>query len=198
MQRKLPPKMRKNNRAWALGLMVGIFFIALALPLKASPPAPAAPAGPRTAAPPPPATPGKTATETAIPAKKTLEEVLRLPFTYHRENRPDPFKPFITEQSGPAPSTQEEDAPLTGMQLFEPSQLTLVAILFSGQQAVAMMEDSTGMGHIVRVHDKIGRRGEIKAIVPNAVEIEEWSLTPSGAKRVTTNEMVLRKEGDKE
>ncbi len=196
MQRKLPQKMRKNNRAWAFGIIGGICLVALALPLKASPPpAAATPAAPRAAA---PATPGKTATGAAIPAKKSLEEVLRLPFTYHRENRPDPFKPFITEQSGPAPATQEEDAPLTGMQLFEPSQLTLVAILFSGQQAVAMMEDSTGMGHIVKVHDKIGRRGEIKAIVPNAVEIEEWSLTPSGAKRVTTNEMVLRKEGDKE
>ncbi len=196
MQRKLPQKMRKNNRAWAFGIIGGTCLVALALPLKASPPpAAATPAAPRAAA---PATPGKAATGAAIPAKKSLEEVLRLPFTYHRENRPDPFKPFITEQSGPAPATQEEDAPLTGMQLFEPSQLTLVAILFSGQQAVAMMEDSTGMGHIVKVHDKIGRRGEIKAIVPNAVEIEEWSLTPSGAKRVTTNEMVLRKEGDKE
>lgn len=132
------------------------------------------------------------------PLKKTLEEILQTPFVYRRENRSDPFMPFITDQTGPKQFAPEEDAPLTGMQLFEPSQLTLVTILFSGQQAIAMLEDSTGMGHIIKVKDKIGRRGEIKAIVPNAVIIEEWSLTTSGTKRFTTNEMVLRKEGDNE
>jgi type IV pilus assembly protein PilP len=132
------------------------------------------------------------------PSRKTLEEILQIPFTYRAENRPDPFMPFITEQTGPKQVAPEEDAPLAGMQLFEPGQLTLVTILFSGQQAIAMVEDSTGMGHIIRVKDKIGRRGEIKAIMANAIVIEEWSLTTSGNKRFTTNEMVLRKEGDKE
>lgn len=122
---------------------------------------------------------------------------MQIPFAYRRENRSDPFAPFITQETGPTQVVPEEDAPLSGMQLFEPGQLTLVTILVSGQQAVAMVEDSTGMGHIIRVKDKIGRRGEVKAIVPNAVIIEEWSLTTSGSKRFTTNEMVLRKEGDK-
>lgn len=134
----------------------------------------------------------------AVASKKPVQEILATPFTYRRENRPDPFKPFLTDKTGPTQIVQEEEAPLTGMQLFEPGQLTLVAILFSGQQAIAMVEDSTGVGHILRAKDKIGRRGEVKAIEPNTVVIEEWSLTTSGSKRVTTNEMVLRKEGDKE
>lgn len=106
--------------------------------------------------------------------------------------------PFLTEATGPTQLTPAEDAPLTGMQLFEPGQLTLVAILFSGQEAIAMVEDSTGMGHIIKVNDKIGRRGEVKEIIPNTVIIEESSLTTSGSKRLTTTEMVLRKEGDSE
>lgn len=146
--------------------------------------------------------PVKSAEQATAPApgavKRSLDEILQTPFAYRRENRPDPFKPFISAESGPATTAQDEDAPLTGMQLFEPSQLTLVAILFSGQRSVAMVEDSSGMGHVIKVNDKIGRRGEIKAIVPNAVIIEEWSLTTSGTKKVTTHEMVLRKEGDKE
>ncbi len=123
---------------------------------------------------------------------------MQIPFAYRRENRSDPFMPFISEETGPTQVAPDEDAILSGMQLFEPGQLTLVTILVSGQQALAMVEDSTGMGHIIRVKDKIGRRGEVKAIVPNAVVVEEWSLTTSGSKRFTTNEMVLRKEGDKE
>lgn len=128
--------------------------------------------------------------------KKGLDEILQTPFAYRRENRSDPFRPFLTEETGPTMRAPDEDAPLSGMQLFEPGQLTLVSILFSGQQTLAMVEDSTGRGHIIRVNDKIGRRGEVKSIVPNAVIIEEWSLTTSGTKRVMTNEMVLRKEGD--
>lgn len=129
--------------------------------------------------------------------KKTLDEVLQKNFAYRRENRADPFLPFLTEQTGPTVSAPSEDAPLSGMQLFEPGQLTLVAIMFAEQEAIAMVEDSTGMGHVIRVKDKIGRRGEIKAIVPNTVVVEEWAISPSGSKRFTTNEMVLRKEGDK-
>jgi len=132
------------------------------------------------------------------PKMKALVEILQGPFTYRRENRPDPFMPFLTEETGPTQVQLEEDAPLAGMQLFEPGQLTLVAILFSGQEAIAMVEDSTGMGHIIKVKDKIGRRGEVKAIVPNTVVIEESSLTTGGSKRLTTTEMVLRKEGEKE
>ena len=132
------------------------------------------------------------------PPKKALDEILQTPFAYRRENRSDPFTPFITKETGPTQFAPEENAPLTGMQLFEPGQLTLVAILFSGGQGIAMVEDSTGMGHVIKVKDKIGRRGEIKAILPNAVIIEEWSLTTSGTRRLTTREMVLRKEGDKE
>ncbi|MBA3014855.1 MAG: hypothetical protein KKD63_15105 [Proteobacteria bacterium] len=138
---------------------------------------------------------GTVVAETTL-QKKGLEEMLKIPFAYRRENRSDPFRPFLTEETGPTLRATEEDAPLVGMQLFEPGQLTLVAILFSGEQTLAMVEDSTGMGHIIRVNDKIGRRGEVKSIVSNAVIIEEWSLTTSGTKRVMTNEMVLRKEGD--
>ena len=130
--------------------------------------------------------------------KKTLEEILLAPFVYRRDSRSDPFMPFVTEKTGPTHFASEEDAPLVGMQLFEPGQLTLVTILVSGGQSIAMVEDSTGMGHSLKVKDKIGRRGEVKAIKPNVVSIEEWSLTTSGSKRFTTNEMVLRKEGDKE
>lgn len=143
-----------------------------------------------------PQSPGATIAGKQPTTKKSLNEILKTPFVYRRENRSDPFRPFLTEKTGPTVLAPEEDAPLTGMQLFEPGQLTLVAILFSGQQTVAMVEDSTGRGHVIRVNDKIGRRGEVKSIQPNAVIIEEWSLTTSGTKRVMTNQMVLRKEGD--
>ena len=43
---------------------------------------------------------------------------------------------------------------------------------------------------------KIGRRGVIKDIVPNAVIIEETAETRAGKKIVTETVMTLRKEGE--
>ena len=121
-------------------------------------------------------------------------------FVYQLENRADPFVPFITEK---AASTNEdmdeiidEDITLTGMQLFEPGQLTLVALMQIGKRSVAMVEDVTGKGYVLKEGTKIGRRGIVKQIAPNTVTIEETAETRAGKKIVTEVVMILKKEGD--
>ena len=71
-----------------------------------------------------------------LPPAQTLE-VKTAPFVYQLENRPDPFVPFITEKAATANVDMNEiiesDEQLTGMQLFEPGQLNLVALLQTGR-----------------------------------------------------------------
>lgn len=126
-----------------------------------------------------------------------LKKLLKEPFSYTSENRSDPFMPFISEQIMRAQERKEAKS-LTGMQLFEPGQLNLVAILFRGNRALAMVQDSTGKGYVIKKGTKIGRRGEVSKILPNAVVIKEWFLGSNGKKLYRDNEMVLRKEGGKE
>jgi len=126
-----------------------------------------------------------------------LAKLLKEPFSYETKNRSDPFTPFIYVQMIQAHEAEETKS-LTGMQLFEPGQLNLVAILFSGDQAMAMVQDSTGKGYVIKKGTKIGRRGEVSNVLPNAVVIKEWFLSSSGKKLYRDNEMVLRKEGGKE
>lgn len=121
-------------------------------------------------------------------------------FEYVLENRADPFVPFITEK---AASTKidmneivESNEPLTGMQLFEPGQLTLVALLKKSSGDVAMVEDFTGKGYVLHKGTKIGRRGVVKNITPNAVRIEETAVTRAGKKIITDTVMTLKKEGE--
>ncbi|MGB3225396.1 MAG: pilus assembly protein PilP [Desulforhopalus sp.] len=133
------------------------------------------------------------------------QEELLLPapgsqFEYILENRPDPFVPFISEK---AASTNvdmneivENSEPLTGMQLFEPGQLTLVALLKKNAEDVAMVEDFTGKGYILLEGTKIGRRGVVKNIASNAVTIEETAITRAGKEIVTQVVMTLKKEGE--
>ena len=126
-------------------------------------------------------------------AANELKKLLKEPFTF-AVNGSDPFMPFISDQMIKE-QVDKEVKSLTGMQLFEPGQLNLVAILFSGKKALAMVQDSTGKGYIIKKGTKIGRRGQVAEIIPNAVVVKEWFRDSSGKKLYKDNEMVLRKEG---
>jgi type IV pilus assembly protein PilP len=132
--------------------------------------------------------------------QKALQQAKSEYFVYQYENRKDPFMPFVTENA--TSHSQDEiiddgGEPLTGMQLFEPGQLTLVGLLNKGGEYYAMVEDSTGKGYTLTKGMKIGRRGVIRDIGPAKVSIEESGITRAGKKMVTSVEMVLKKEGEK-
>ncbi|MCI5123362.1 MAG: hypothetical protein D3925_02505 [Candidatus Electrothrix sp. AR5] len=123
-------------------------------------------------------------------------------FEYQSEDRPDPFLPFLTIDTGSA-TTGGGDEPvesgqsLKGMQLFEPGQLRLVALLKIGNNKVAMVEDVAGKGYRLDKNMLIGRHGIVHRITGEQVEITESYKTKTG--RVVTKEIVMRlkKEGDK-
>ncbi len=141
----------------------------------------------------------------AVAEEPTFDETLadvenKNSFTYKLEDRKDPFVPFLTPKSTSNNIAMDEivapTGQLTGMQLFEPGQLTLVALLETDGEKVAMVEDVAGKGYILYEGTKVGRRGIIKAIIPNKVIIEETAFTRAGKKIVTETVMVLKKEGE--
>lgn len=118
------------------------------------------------------------------------------PFEYQRAGRPDPFKPFISE----AVVTTEAEVPveeLTGMRKFEPGQLTLVAIVFTQKEPLAMVQDAVGKGYVLRAGMEIGRNGTIDKISDNVVVVRQRYTNAAGEKRDTFEEMLLMKEGEK-
>jgi hypothetical protein len=119
-------------------------------------------------------------------------------FFYHRENRPDPFLPFIREkvlQQKTGEEVVEEE--LTGLRKFEPGQLTLVAIVFKGKIPMAMVQDPVGLGYILGEGTKIGRYGTVEEITPSAVIVQQTTRTWDQEKLFKRVEMVLPKEGEK-
>ena len=139
----------------------------------------------------PPAQEQVTETEPVVIKKK--ENI----FDYQIEGRADPFLPFLTER---APSTEDPneildpDKQLSGMQLFEPGQLTLVALMSSGSNKYAMVQDFTGKGYVIVKGMKIGRRGVVSNIIENKVIIEETAQTRGGKILKNQIAMVLKKE----
>ncbi len=131
-------------------------------------------------------------------ANAVLQQPSESLFKYLIENRPDPFIPFITKKA--ASVNIDEILPiaerLSGMQLFEPGQLNLVAIVMVENNDFAMAEDTTGKGYIIRKGMKIGKRGTITEIQPNEVIIEETAFTRAGKKLTSKIVMLLKKEGE--
>ena len=124
------------------------------------------------------------------------------PFSYQTEGRPDPFRPFITPKAAaPAGANPDEivdaETELTGMQLFEPGQLTLVGVLSSERGPVAMVEDQTKKGYLIKLGTPIGRRGVVAQIEQEQVVIMESARTRAGKEITSTVIMRMNKEGDK-
>jgi hypothetical protein len=118
-------------------------------------------------------------------------------FVYRLEGRLDPFMPFISDKTDSTFDPNEiveSGEQLSGMQVFEPGQLTLVALVDSQDQKFGMVQDVTGKGYIIKEGTKIGRRGVVRSITPNKVLIEEIAMTRAGKKLSNDIVMILRKE----
>jgi type IV pilus assembly protein PilP len=121
-------------------------------------------------------------------------------FKYELTGRPDPFVPFIEPQVATKLDPNEileEDVELTGMQLFEPGQLKLVAVLLTSDKKIAMVEDVTGKGYVINEGVLIGRHGVVTQISPDQVIVTETTRTRAGKEIINTIVMRLNKEGDK-
>ena len=149
-----------------------------------------------------PSTDSNMTVEENLKVEKALEELLESmkieAFAYETEGRPDPFMPFISEKViQPMEANVQETEKLTGMRQFEPGQLSLVAIMFTESNPMAMVEDSSHKGYIIRRGTKIGRSGIVSNILPNQVIIKQLSYSMAREKKYKTVEMILRKEGEK-
>lgn len=121
-------------------------------------------------------------------------------FTYILTGRPDPFVPFIEPQVATKLDPNEiveNEVELTGMQLFEPGQLKLAAVLFAADKKIAMVEDVTGKGYVINEGVLIGRHGVVSEITTDQVIVTETTRTRAGKEIINTVVMRLNKEGDK-
>lgn len=115
-------------------------------------------------------------------------------FVYSREDRIDPFVPFVEER---VVATEVPVEVLTGMRKFEPGQLNVVAIVEGPKELFAMVQDSNNQGYIIREGILLGRTGVVEAIVPNKVIVKNYTYNLAGDKIYKTVEMILKQEGEK-
>jgi type IV pilus assembly protein PilP len=94
--------------------------------------------------------------------------------------RRDPFRPFTM-------NTRTHSRPreaLSTLERYELGQLRLVGVVWHVKEPSALIEDSAGLGYVVKVGTPIGPNdGKVKAIKPGQIIVEETYLDLFGGKK---------------
>jgi len=91
-------------------------------------------------------------------------------YSYDPTNKVDPFKSFIVVKK----ELEEKRKPKTYLETLEISQLTLSAIVLTDKGNWALVRDSKGDGHTIKVGTPIGRKdGKVIKILEKEVVVRE-------------------------
>jgi type IV pilus assembly protein PilP len=135
-----------------------------------------------------PAADAKKAASATVEEKKEAEK--EEVYSYSPSGKPDPFKPFLQL----TPFREPRSAPLTPLQKYEISQLKLVAVLFTPEGNIGLVEDATGKGYFVKKGTLVGKNdGKVTKILNDRVIVEEIFLDVLGQKKVNEIALLLQK-----
>lgn len=121
------------------------------------------------------------------------EQTTGTEFVYDASGKRDPFRPFDF-----APKV-DESAGKTPLEKYSIGALKLTAVLGTGEEATAMVENAAGKGFPVRKGTKIGTNsGEVADIQQDRIIILEKSIDFTGQEKTKTVEMRLRTKDQEE
>jgi type IV pilus assembly protein PilP len=112
---------------------------------------------------------------TAEAEKGRTEEPNRLPATYDPIGKTDPFEPLFKEKPVPVRKKERKKRiPRTPLERIDLSQLKLVAIVLSSSGNMALMEEASGKGYVIKKGTYIGTNaGKVVQINKEKVIVEE-------------------------
>ncbi len=117
-------------------------------------------------------------------------------YSYNPTGRPDPFKPFISEEKSKTALPGVGGSPL---QSLEVGQLTLIAVITGGEEPRAMVEDASGKGYILHIGSRVGtQEGVVTRILGDQVVVTEKLKDFSGKTRKRAVKLKLRASGEGE
>jgi len=100
------------------------------------------------------------------------EEKAKAAYFYDPINKTDPFKSFIVVRR--ELEEKEQGKPKTYLETLDISQLTISAIVLGSKGNWALVRDSKGDGHVIKVGTLIGRQsGEVTRILEKEVVVTE-------------------------
>jgi len=124
-----------------------------------------------------------------VPETKEQEKKEETEYSYNPVGKPDPFKPFIQ-----LVSREGLRKAVTPLQKFDISQLKLVAIISTSHGNVALVEDATGKGYVLKKGMWIGKNdGKVTSILRDKVIVEEVYQDIFGQTKTSEISLLLHK-----
>ena len=112
----------------------------------------------------------------AIPDEKKKVE-----FYYNPVGKRDPFRSFIAIMQETHTPKNKRQRQLEDTETYELNQYQLTALISGTSNPLAMVEDPTGEGHVLRVGSRIGKNGgRVTRITSTAVVVIEEFRAPTG------------------
>lgn len=106
------------------------------------------------------------------------------PYFYDPTNKVDPFKSFITVREE-LEEKKAREKPRTYLETLDISQLTISAIILASGGNWALVRDSKGDGHVIRVGTPMGKKsGHVTEILEKKVVVREHYKDIRGRKIV--------------
>ena len=130
--------------------------------------------------------------------KPVVSESAEPPF-YSAKGKIDPFLPLIrTEKKAVAGTDAREKKPqrvLTPLEKLDLSQIRLVAVVLAESGNIAMVEENSGKGYVVRIGTYIGKNeGRVEKILTDRIVIKEVVKDFRGDAVLRSREMKLHKQ----
>jgi Tfp pilus assembly protein PilP len=109
-------------------------------------------------------------------------------YSYDPTNKIDPFKSFITIRK----ELEEKGKPKTYLETLDISQLTISAIVIASEGNWALVRDSKGEGHVIKVGTLIGKKnGRVTKIFEKEIIVTESYKNIKGRKVIKNISMKL-------
>jgi len=144
-------------------------------------------------APPTPVAKGPAKTAVADVAAPAASSVM---YMYNPVGKRDPFRGIYMEGGGPRTDPGElGDRPVCTDPLcnFDLNELTVVAVVSGDANPLAMVEDKTGVGHMVRRNTKIGRQGgKVTQILRDCIVVTSFVSGPDGKAQPNKDNMCVK------
>ncbi len=115
----------------------------------------------------------------ALPDAGTAVAIGQFQYAYNPMGKRDPFRSFQEDPGGPGePGVSLCNEPLCQWDL---DQLALRAVVTGDANPLAMAEDPTGLGHMIRRSTKMGKQGgKVTQILRDCIVVTEFWTGPDG------------------
>jgi len=130
--------------------------------------------------------------EATEPSKEPVKEITatvdtegkaKAAYFYDPTNKPDPFKSFIVVRR--ELEEKKQGKPKTYLETLDISQLTISAIVLGSKGNWALVRDSKGDGHVIKVGTLIGKQsGKVTRILEKEVVVTESYKDIKGREKI--------------